>query len=43
MADSTYITVDGDAIVSSANFPIDTYVPGERTQIVAPNSDTLFV
>jgi len=43
MADSTYITVEDGDVVSPANFPIDTYVPGERTQIVSSNSDTLIV
>jgi protocatechuate 3,4-dioxygenase beta subunit len=43
MANQTYITVEDGDIVSPANFPIDTYVPGERTEIAESNSDKLLV
>jgi len=43
IANNAYITVEDGDVVSTANFPINTYVPTEKTQIVTSNPDTLFV
>ncbi len=37
----SYFGVLSPDTVSSANFPIDTYVPGVRTEIISPTIDTL--
>jgi hypothetical protein len=37
------ISAGGTATISSSGFPIDTYIPGVATQIVAPSIDTLEV
>jgi hypothetical protein len=43
MPDESSIAVKSPDIVSASNFPFDTYDPGNKTQIIAPTSDTLTV
>ncbi len=41
MVDSTYVTVAGPDSAVCSGCPMDTYVPGVKTEIVAPTADTL--
>ncbi len=41
LQNESYVGVLSPDTVSSANFPIDTYTPGVRTEIIAPTTDTL--